>query len=134
VRRGPRCDASRFIARLLTGSAARRSRVSEDDSGSSPRAPQTPPREDSEGAMTVLHGLLAPATQQLLALPPAGPPLQRFRTSASAPDIAAWHRAMLSATLAETPAPPALAAPAAERPAELRAWRPSLSAVNLQQL
>ncbi len=83
--------------------------------------------------MTVLHGLMDRAALLSTTAAPAGPPLQRARASASAPDIAAWHRAMLSATLAAAPAP-AVAAPAAERPAELRAWRPSLSAVNLQQL
>jgi hypothetical protein len=62
--------------------------------------------------------------------PPPALKLLRTRASASAPDIGAWHRAMLSATLAAREEP-ARAAPPPQQPEELRRWRPSLSSSNL---
>ncbi len=61
----------------------------------------------------------------------AGPPpsLAGMSRSASAPDIAAWQRARLSATLAALQAPEA--APKVAQPALLRDWTPSASMGNL---
>jgi hypothetical protein len=147
ARRGAPNLRPRFAHEALTPRRARRAAARSSDDGS-PRAPGTPNREDDDAPGGAPLGA-APAELMEAHFPssvaasssaaaastsgaPAQPALKLLRTraSASAPDIGAWHRAMLCATLAarEEPEVAPQAQPQAE---ELRRWRPSLSSSNL---